>query len=76
MSQLVDLADKRMTHEALKHVLVSHAQSMAQCRCWQDDLHGVAHLKRRLAHMMALAERLEETLVDIQAIETSVFSRD
>lgn len=75
MTEWVDLTEKRSIHEALKQTLMSHGRCLTDCPCWHDDLHGVLHLKQRLAHMLRLAERLEETLVDIREIEMAVMSR-
>ena len=75
MGELFDVVDKRAEHEALKQVLMSHGRCVTECACWHDDAHGVRHLKERLAHMWRLADRLEDTLGDIQRIESAVFSR-
>lgn len=75
MSQLLDLVEKRAEHEALKASLMAHGRMILDCRCWHDDPHGAYHLKERLALMLGMAARLEETLGDIQRIEQAVFSR-
>lgn len=75
MSRLEELVQKRSEQEALTKVLRSHAYQILTCGCWHHETHGLEGLRERLDHMKRLANRLEDTLDDIQAIEQVVLAR-
>ncbi|MNS35136.1 hypothetical protein D3C72_672830 [compost metagenome] len=75
MSRMTELVQKRAEHEALVSALRAHAFNVVSCGCWHHESYGVERLQSRLSHMKRLAERLEATLEDIQAIEDAVMTR-
>jgi hypothetical protein len=75
VSRLEELVQKRAEQEALTSALRSHAYQILTCACWHHDAHGLERLRGRLEHMKRLANRLDDTLDDIGAIETAVLTR-
>lgn len=74
MSSLLELVEKRSEHEALKAALQGHGQCLISCACWHNDIYGTRRLQEKLGLMQLLAERLEQTLIEIRDIEAQVFA--
>lgn len=73
-NHLKEIAEKRARYEALKRNMLFNGESMIACECWHYSSYGLGKLQTQLAHMQLVAEKMAETLDDIQRLERSLLA--